>query len=168
MKDKKQAGRPRPVTPKLAMELAVAEALAGVQAGQSPFGCAIVRAGRVVANAHNRVWQKCDSTAHAEMKAIRTACHKLKTIDLSDCTMYTTCEPCPMCFAAAYWARIGKVVFGARIKDAKAAGFNELVIPAARMRRFAGDTMTLVPDFMAEECRELFERWKMGGKGRAY
>lgn len=156
------------MTPKLAMELAIAEALAGVQDGQSPFGCAIVRAGRVVSNAHNTVWQKCDSTAHAEINAIRAACRKLKTIDLSDCAMYTTCEPCPMCFAAAYWARIGKVVFGARIKDAKAAGFNELVISAARMRRFAGDTMTLVPDFMATECRELFEQWKRHGKGRAY
>jgi guanine deaminase len=168
MKGRKQAGRPRPVTPKQAMGVAVKEAMAGIKAGQTPFGCAIVRAGKVVAKAHNTVWQGCDPTAHAEVKAIRAACRKLKTIDLSDCTMYTTCEPCPMCFSAAYWARIGKVVFGARIRDAKAAGFNELVISAARMRRFAGDAVELVPDFMATECRELFAEWRRNGKGRAY
>jgi tRNA(Arg) A34 adenosine deaminase TadA len=155
-------------TPRQAMELAIREARAGVRAGQSPFGCVIVRAGKVIARAHNTVWQTCDSTAHAEVNAIRKACRRLGTIDLSGCVLYTTCEPCPMCYSAAHWARIDKVVFGAEIADAQAAGFNELVIPAASMRRFSKDEMALVPDFMREECRELFAEWKRHGRGRAY
>jgi tRNA(Arg) A34 adenosine deaminase TadA len=150
------------------MTLAISEARAGVRAGQSPFGCAIVRDGKVVASAHNTVWDSCDSTAHAEVNAVRRACQKLGTIDLSGCTLYTTCEPCPMCYSAAHWARIDKVVYGAEIADAQAAGFNELVIPADKMRRFSGDEMELVPHFMRDDCRELFVEWKRHGRGRPY
>jgi tRNA(Arg) A34 adenosine deaminase TadA len=157
-----------PVTDREAMELAIAEALAGVEEGQSPFGCSIVKDGRVVARAHSTVWKTCDATAHAEVNAIRKACRELGTIDLSDSVLYTTCEPCPMCYSAAHWARVSKVVFGARIRDAQAAGFNELVIPAEKMRAFSGDGMELVPDFMPEECRELFRKWSARGKGKAY
>jgi tRNA(Arg) A34 adenosine deaminase TadA len=156
------------VTPRQAMDAAIAEARAGLRAGQSPFGCAIVHYGRVVARAHNTVWRSTDATAHAEVNAIRKACRRLKTIDLSDCVLYTTCEPCPMCFSAAHWARIRKVVFGARIRDAQAAGFNELVIASERMRKFAGDGMTLVTDFLADECRALFAEWRAHSKGKAY
>jgi tRNA(Arg) A34 adenosine deaminase TadA len=127
------------MTDRKAMEIAIKEALAGVGQGQSPFGCAIVKGGRLVASAHNTVWQTCDATAHAEVNAIRKACRKLGSIDLSGCVLYTTCEPCPMCYSAAHWARVPKVIFGARIRDAQAAGFNELVVPASRMRRGSGN-----------------------------
>lgn len=150
------------------MALAIRAARAGVKKGQSPFGCVIVRQGKVVARAHNTVWQSCDATAHAEVNAIRQACCKLGTIDLSGCTLYTTCEPCPMCYSAAHWARVSRIVYGAEIADAQAAGFNELVISAERMRKFSGDEMELVPDFMRNECRELFAEWKRHGRGRAY
>jgi tRNA(Arg) A34 adenosine deaminase TadA len=150
------------------MEVAIREALAGVRQGQSPFGCAIVKDGRLVASAHNTVWQTCDATAHAEVNAIRKACRKLGSIDLSGCVLYTTCEPCPMCFSAAHWARIRKVVYGARIRDAQAAGFNELVIPASRMRRVSGNGIELIPEFMHDECRQLFRSWIEHGKCKAY
>jgi guanine deaminase len=156
------------ISSRQAMAQAIKAARAGVKKGQSPFGCVIVRRGRVVARAHNTVWDTCDSTAHAEVNAIRKACLKLGTIDLSGCTLYTTCEPCPMCYSAAHWARVSRVVYGAEIADAQAAGFNELVIPAKRMRKFSGDGMELQPGFMREECRELFVEWKRHGRGRAY
>ena len=156
------------LTDRQAMGIAIREALAGVGQGQSPFGCAVVKGRRLVASAHNTVWQTCDSTAHAEMNAIRKACRKLGTIDLSGCVLYTTCEPCPMCYAAAHWARIPRVVFGARIRDAQVAGFNELVIPASKMRRFSGDEIELEPGFMRSECRQLFRSWIERGGGKAY
>jgi tRNA(Arg) A34 adenosine deaminase TadA len=150
------------------MVAAIRQARAGVRAGQSPFGCAITEQGRLVAGAHNTVWQTCDSTAHAEVNAIRKACQKLHTIDLSGCVLYTTCEPCPMCYSATHWARIPRIVFGAGIADAQAAGFNELAIPAAKMRSFSRGDVELVSGFMIEECRALFSTWNAHGKGRAY
>ena len=160
--------RSTPLTDRQAMEIAIREAQAGVKNGQSPFGCAIVKDGRLVAGVHNTVWRTCDSTAHAEVNAIRRACRRLRTIDLSGCVLYTTCEPCPMCYSAAHWARISKLVFGARILDAQAAGFNELAIPSRRMRRASGDGIELVSDFMRAECRRLFRSWTEFGKGKAY
>ena len=156
------------LTDRQAMAIAIKEALVGVRQGQSPFGCAVVKDGRLVARAHNTVWQTCDSTAHAEVNALRKACRRLGSIDLSGCVLYTTCEPCPMCYAAAHWARIPKVIFGARIRDAQAAGFNELVIPASKMKRFSGDGVELVPGFMRRECRELFRDWAAQGRCKAY
>jgi guanine deaminase len=156
------------LTDRQAMAVAIREALAGTRQGQSPFGCAILQGRRLVASAHSTVWQKCDATAHAEVNAIRRACRKLGMIHLSGCVLYTTCEPCPMCYSAAHWARIPKVVFGARIRDARAAGFNELLIPAGRMGRFSGGGIELVPEFMHEDCRQLFQRWIEHGKGKAY
>ncbi len=165
---KSRRARSLALTDRQAMAVAIKEALAGVRQGQSPFGCAITRDGRLVARAHNTVWETCDSTAHAEVNAIRKACAKLGTIDLSGCVLYTTCEPCPMCYSAAHWARIPKVVFGARIRDAQAAGFNELVIPAEKMRSFSRGDVELVLGFMREECRALFAAWLKHGKGMAY
>ncbi len=165
---KPMRARSSSLTDRQAMAIAIREARVGVRQDQSPFGCAIVKGRRLVASAHNTVWQTRDSTAHAEVNAIRKACRKLGTIDLSGCILYTTCEPCPMCYSAAHWARIPKVVFGARIRDAQAAGFNELVIPASKMRRFSGDGIELVPEFMHDECRQLFQQWARRGKGKAY
>ncbi|MEO0073590.1 MAG: nucleoside deaminase, partial [candidate division WOR-3 bacterium] len=103
-----------------AMELAITQAARGIRKGQSPFGCILVRNGKVLSRAHNTVWQDCDPSAHAEVNAIRQACRRLRTIDLSGTVLYATCEPCPMCFGAAHWARIAKIVFGASIRDAAA------------------------------------------------
>ena len=89
-----------------------------VKNGGGPFGAVIVRNGEIVAGSANSVTRDNDHTAHAEVNTIRQACRKLGTFDLSDCVIYTSCEPCPMCLGAIYWARIKKVFYGNTKKDA--------------------------------------------------
>ncbi|SMD05884.1 nucleoside deaminase [Pedobacter africanus] len=93
-----------------------------------PFGAVVVRAGKVVAKSANKVTSSNDPTAHAEVSAIRLACKKLKTFDLSGCTIYTSCEPCPMCLSAIYWAKIDTIYYGNTKVDAAAIGFNDKFI----------------------------------------
>jgi len=106
--------------------------------GGGPFGALVVREGEVVAGGTNRVVADADPTAHAEVAAIREACAKLGTHDLAGCTIYASCEPCPMCFGAIHWARIERLVFGAGRADAAGVGFDddrlyrELLLPVAR------------------------------------
>jgi guanine deaminase len=108
------------------MRAAIAEAEAGMRGGRGgPFGCVIVRRGEVIARGHNRVTSTNDPTAHAEVTAIREACATLKTFQLDDCELYTSCEPCPMCLAAIYWARIPKIFYGNTRGDAAAIGFDD-------------------------------------------
>ena len=90
-----------------------------------PFGCVVVRKGGVIGRGHNRVTSTNDPTAHAEVVAIRDACANLETFQLEDCELYTSCEPCPMCLAAIYWARIPKVFYGNTRADAAAIGFDD-------------------------------------------
>jgi tRNA(Arg) A34 adenosine deaminase TadA len=141
------------------MRIAITEARAGIRAGDSPFGACLVRRGRVIARAHNTVVGSTDITAHAEVNLIRAACLKMGTIDLSGTTLYSTCEPCPMCFSAAHWARVDRIVFGARIADAKRAGFNELALSNAVLRRQSKAPVKIVGGVLAPECRALFREW---------
>ena len=98
----------------------------GMQGGRGgPFGCVIVRGGRIVGRGNNRVTSTNDPTAHAEVTAIRDACANLKTFQLTDCELYTSCEPCPMCLSAIYWARIPTVHFANTRQDAADIGFDE-------------------------------------------
>ena len=90
-----------------------------------PFGCVIVRGGRIVARGENRVPSANDPTAHAEVVAIRRACARLGTFSLADCELYSSCEPCPMCLAAIYWARIPAVYYAGTRGDAARAGFDD-------------------------------------------
>jgi tRNA(Arg) A34 adenosine deaminase TadA len=90
-----------------------------------PFGCVVVRKGEVIGRGHNRVTSTNDPTAHAEVTAIRDACANLETFQLDDCELYTSCEPCPMCLAAIYWARIPTVYYGNTRADAAAIGFDD-------------------------------------------
>jgi tRNA(Arg) A34 adenosine deaminase TadA len=108
------------------MRAAIEEAGAGLRAGHGgPFGCVIVRQGAIVARGHNRVTSALDPTAHAEVSAIRDACRALGKFSLEDCELYTSCEPCPMCLAAIYWARIPKIFYGNTRADAAAIGFDD-------------------------------------------
>ncbi len=138
------------------MRLAIAAARQGIRGGQAPFGACIVKKGRVVACAHNNVWKDTDITAHAEVAAIRLACRKLGKIDLSGCEIYSTCEPCPMCFSAIHWAGIGRIIYGAGIADAKKCGFSELGIPTAKMKRLGRSRVRLEGGLLRGECRALF------------
>lgn len=99
-----------------------------VKNGGGPFGAVIVKNGEIIASASNKVTQENDPTAHAEVSAIREAAKKLNTFNLSGCEIYTSCEPCPMCFGAVYWARIDKLYFANTKQDAKNIGFDDSFI----------------------------------------
>lgn len=150
------------------MRLAIAKAREGIHSGQTPFGACIVKNGEVISCEHNIVLNSTDITAHAEVNAIRQACRKLNTIDLSGCVIYSTCEPCPMCFSACHWARISKVVFGAKIEDAHDFGFNELHITNKKMQEFGQSAVEIVEDFRREECLAVFREWANLPNKRVY
>lgn len=104
-------------------------ALDNIQTGEGgPFGAVIVKAGRIIARGNNRVTSNNDPTAHAEVVAIREACHLLGTFHLSDCEIYTSCEPCPMCLGAIYWAKLKKIYYASSRTDAAAIGFDDALI----------------------------------------
>jgi len=108
------------------MREAIGLADAGMREGRGgPFGCVIVRRGEIVGRGSNRVTSTNDPTAHAEVTAIRDACGRLGTFQLTDCELYTSCEPCPMCLSAIYWARIPQVFYGNTRQDAAAIGFDD-------------------------------------------
>jgi tRNA(Arg) A34 adenosine deaminase TadA len=150
------------------MQLAIARAREGIAAGQTPFGAAVVRDGQVIAVTHNTVWRDTDPTAHAEVNAIRQAAAALGTIDLGGCVMYTTCEPCPMCLAAIHWAKLLRVVYGAVIADAAAAGFSELSVPARDLAMLGKSPLVVEAGPCRDECRDLFRLWLASGQARTY
>lgn len=111
------------------MQVAITEAITGVQTEEGgPFGAVVVKDGKIIARAHNQVVQFNDPTCHAEIQAIRKACASLGRFDLSDCELYTSCEPCPMCYGAIHWAKLTKVYVGALAEDAAASGFDDKFI----------------------------------------
>ena len=148
------------------MKLAVKAAQKSIRTlGGGPFGAYIVKYGKAVALAGNTVFKQ-DATCHAEVNAIRIASKKLKTYDLSECVIYTTTEPCPMCFSAIHWSGIACVIFGSKIADAARAGFNELCISAKKMKREGASSVKICPGFLAKDCGELYKEWKTLEKGR--
>ncbi|GIL21093.1 MAG: nucleoside deaminase [Candidatus Jettenia sp.] len=150
------------------MRLAIHKAREGIEKGQTPFGACIVKNEEVISCTHNIVWQTMDITAHAEMNAIREACKKLNTVDLSGCVIYSTCEPCPMCFSACHWAKITKIMYGTRVDDAKKIGFNELTILNKEMKRFGNSPVEIAGDLLREENLELFKIWYNRTDKRVY
>lgn len=151
------------------MQQAIAMSRQGIRSGQTPFGAIIADAsGRVLAAAHNQVRLDCDATAHAEVIAIRLACHSVGDIHLAGCVMAATCEPCPMCAAAIHWARIETVYYGASIADATAAGFNELSLSCREVYERGRSEVKIVEGVLRDECRALFEEWMREGTGKPY
>ena len=111
------------------LRLAIAEAVAGVEAGDGgPFGAIVVKDGVVIGRGHNQVTSRNDPTAHAEIQAIRAACARLGAFQLDGCDVYASCEPCPMCLGAIYWARPRAVYFAASRADAAAVGFDDALV----------------------------------------
>ncbi|MFQ5604061.1 MAG: nucleoside deaminase [bacterium] len=150
------------------MEMAIEQARIGMANGQTPFGACIVKNGEVISCVHNVVWESTDITAHAEVHAIRKACQKLNLIDLTGCTIYSTCEPCPMCFSACHWAKISRIVYGARIEDARNAGFSELTISNESMKKFGNSAIEIVGDFLRSENQAIFKEWSNLNNKRVY
>lgn len=135
-----------------------------IKQGGGPFGAVIVKDGKIVAAAANSVTNDNDPTAHAEVNCIRKACAELKTFDLSGCTIYTSCEPCPMCLGAIYWAHIDKVFYGNNKVDARNIGFDdsfiydEIDLPINKRKV---EFIQLLP----EEAIKTFQAWdEMEGK----
>ena len=138
---------------------AIQKAKQGVKKGQTPFGACIVKNNKIEACEHNVVWKTTDITAHAEIYAIRKACKKLKTINLESCTIYSTTEPCPMCFSAIHWARISTIVYGTKIKDVNRFGFNELQISNNKLKRQGKSKIKIVKNMLRKENLKLLEFW---------
>ena len=140
------------------MRSAIALSIENVRNGGGPFGAVIARDGEVVATGVNRVTANCDPTAHAEVSAIRAAAAKLGTFDLSGCEIYTSCEPCPMCLGAIYWAHLDKIYYGGTKSDAAGAGFDDA---------FIYDEIDLAPsdrrlpseNLLRDEAVRTFEEW---------
>ncbi|MFA6832445.1 MAG: nucleoside deaminase [Bacteroidaceae bacterium] len=142
------------------MRKAIALSIENVENGGGPFGAVIAKDGEILSTGANRVTHNCDPTAHAEVMAIRNACEKLGTFDLSGYEIYTSCEPCPMCLGAIYWAHLDKIYYGNTKTDAKNIGFDD---------SFIYDEIDLKPvdrklssqQLLSEEAIEAFRQWEV-------
>jgi len=142
------------------MRHAIEEAYLGAgKIDGGPFGAVIVKDAEVISSAHNTVLKDGDPVQHAEVRAISLAAVKLGNYDLSGCEIYSTTEPCPMCFSAVHWARIDKLVFGTFIEDVRKRGFNELAIPALTMKELGLSPVVVEEGFMRDECLKVLEYW---------
>jgi tRNA(Arg) A34 adenosine deaminase TadA len=141
------------------LRMAVKEAMDGIRAGHGgPFGCVIVKDGKVIDSGHNRVLVDHDPTAHGEITAIRNACRAFRTVDLSGCTLYTSSEPCPMCKAAICWAKVGRVVYAATMREANdVLGFKDLRMSEAIRR---GEDLTPSEKIHVDGYLEPFIEYK--------
>lgn len=150
--------KPQTMTKEELMRKAIELSVENVQNGGGPFGAVIAKDGQIVATGVNRVTSNCDPTAHAEVSAIRAACEKLKTFDLSGYEIYTSCEPCPMCLGAIYWAHLDKMYYGNNKTAAKNIGFDdsfiydELELPKDR-RKLPSEIV------LPEEAIKAFDMW---------
>jgi guanine deaminase len=124
-----------------------------------PFGAVIVRDGKIIAEGANSVTTTNDPTAHAEVNAIRAASRALGTFDLTGCEIYTSCEPCPMCLAAAYWARVDSIYYGAGAADAAKAGFDDAFLYAELRKDHAARDLPMT-QMLNEEALASFEAWR--------
>ena len=142
------------------MARAIQLSLENVRSGSGgPFGCVIVKEGEIVAEGVNQVTATNDPTAHAEVLAIRQACQRLCCFELRGCDLYTSCEPCPMCLGAIYWARIDKVYFGNLAADAARIGFDDSAIYAEIAQPHAQREIPMIP-MMREEAQAAFRAWE--------
>ena len=142
------------------MQEAIQLSVKGVTSNEGgPFGCVIVRGDVIVGRGNNKVTSTNDPTAHAEVVAIRDACKNLGTHQLCDCEVYTSCEPCPMCMGAIYWARPKKVFFANTRTDAANIGFDDSMIYDELSCEHASRKIPIIP-LGREEAQKVFEEWK--------
>lgn len=142
------------------MRAAIRLSVQKMRQGQGgPFGAVVVRRGKIVGRGWNRVTTANDPTAHAEIAAIREACQRLRSFQLDECDLYTSCEPCPMCLAAIYWARLRRVFYGNTRRDAARIGFDddfiyrEVALPIGKRQR-------RLRQLMRPEALAAFREWE--------
>lgn len=141
------------------MELAIKLSDENVDNGGGPFGAVIVRDNEIIATGTNRVVPNTDPTAHAEVTAIRNACQKLGTFKLAGCTVYSSCEPCPMCLSALYWAGVDRICYGNTKTDAKAIDFDDSFIYDQLELNYSQRSIKC-EHFMRDKAIKVFEKWQ--------
>ncbi len=141
------------------MRQAIRLAEENIQQNGGPFGAVIVKNGQIISTGLNKVTETKDPTAHAEIVAIRAACLKLNSFSLTDCTMYASCEPCPMCLAAIFWARMSALYFGATHEDAGEAGFSDALLYKELSRPFYERSIK-TRQILQQEAQSPFSLWE--------
>lgn len=141
------------------MEMAIRLSEENVDTGGGPFGAVIVKDGEVIATGTNRVVPNSDPTAHAEVTAIRNACRKLGKFKLDGCTIYSSCEPCPMCLSALYWAGVERICYGNTKDDAKAIDFDDSFI-YDQLELAYEDRSIKCEHFMRDRALSAFQKWE--------
>lgn len=140
------------------MRRAIALAAEGMGDGGGPFGAVVVKDGRIIGEGCNRVTSGNDPTAHAEIVAIREACTALGDFSLAGCDIYASCEPCPMCLSAIYWARIGRIFYAATREDAARIGFDDDLF-YRELARAPGERSISAVRMDMKEARAVFDKW---------
>lgn len=146
------------------MERAVELSLKGSSEGKGgPFGAVIVKNGKIIGEAYNQVISTNDPTAHAEVMAIRDACKNLNSFDLTDCEIFTSCEPCPMCLGAIYWSKVVKIYYGNSREDAKKSGFDDAFIYDEIPLPLSERKIEMI-QLGQKEALKVFEMWDINEK----
>lgn len=153
-----RGAQPERLSPEELMRIAIRLSEENVEAGGGPFGAVIARDGVIVATGTNRVTPDCDPTAHAEVSAIRAAAAALGTFDLSGCEIYTSCEPCPMCLGAIYWAHMDRMYYGNDKHNAAAIGFDDAFI-YEEIDRAPAERRLQSQELLPDEAIHAFEAW---------
>lgn len=150
------------------MQEAINMGLKGMRSNQGgPFGCVIVKDDEIIGSGHNQVVGTNDPTAHAEITAIRDACKNLNDFQLVDCEIYTTCEPCPMCLGAIYWARPKVIYYGNTRKDAADIGFDDSLI-YDEITKPLSERLIPIHTIGREQAFEMFKEWAIKNDKTAY
>ena len=140
------------------MQRAIELSIESINSGGGPFGSVIVKDEKIISEGMNRVTVNNDPTAHGEIVAIRNACKKLNTFNLSNCSLYSSCEPCPMCMSAIYWSRIGKVYYANTRDDAKKINFDDSLI-YSEISKKNEDRKIPIKQMLRDEALKAFELW---------
>jgi len=147
------------MTDKQLMQKAINLSIENIKRGGGPFGAVIAKKGKIISTGVNRVTQNNDPTAHAEIDAIRKAARKLGTFDLSGCEIYASCEPCPMCLSAIYWAHLDKIYYANTKTDAKNIGFDDSFI-YDEIQLKPAERKIAMQRLLPEEAKIAFEDWE--------
>jgi len=150
------------------MQRAIELSIRNIDEGEGPFGAVIVKNGNIIAEGGNRVTADNDPSAHAEMVVIRKAGKELGTFDLSGCEIYSSCEPCPMCLGAIYWAHINTVYYGNTKFDAEEIGFDDLFIYDEIINLTQEERYVKSKQYLSEKAIVTFEKWSQKGDKQMY